>query len=126
MLVEFLSNFQVEKLNGTWAMVVPLVVKLNKVKTVVVPTGFETDFASVPRLPLAYLLAGDTAHRSAVLHDYLYATQVGKKYADKIFLAAMKAEGISSWRRYLMYGAVKFFGSAAYTSHGNKSKEIKE
>lgn len=44
--------------------VVPLVIT--------VPTGFVTDFSSVPRIPLAYLLVGGKARRAAVIHDWLY------------------------------------------------------
>ncbi|UZR30607.1 DUF1353 domain-containing protein [Methylococcus mesophilus] len=35
-----------------------------------IPEEFVTDFASVPRLPLAYLLARGRAIRPAVIHDY--------------------------------------------------------
>jgi len=31
---------------------------------IIVPEGYITDFASVPRLPFAYWLTGDTAHAS--------------------------------------------------------------
>ena len=40
--------------------------------TITVPTGFLTDFASVPRMPFVFLLFGDVAHEAAVIHDYLY------------------------------------------------------
>ena len=40
--------------------------------TITVPTGFFTDFASVPRMPFVFLLFGDVAHEAAVIHDYLY------------------------------------------------------
>lgn len=82
----------------------------------IVPPGFITDFASVERLPLMFLLAGDTAHMSAVLHDYLcrhyvVPRQMTWKEAAKIFKQAMKAEGTPAWRRWLMYTAVKLVGS---------------
>src|SRR6185436_10791157 len=38
-----------------------------------IPVGFETDLASVPRVPIAWLLAGGVANGPAVVHDYLYA-----------------------------------------------------
>lgn len=77
----------------------------------IVPDGFETDFASVPRLPLAYWLTGDTAHMSAVLHDYLCRNRLlpwGE--AAEVFLDAMRAEGVTPWRRRLMYWAVRYLG----------------
>jgi len=78
---------------------------------IIVSQGFETDFSSVPRLPLLYWLAGDTAHASAVIHDYLCRVHVpqGKctwRQAADIFAEAMKFEGVPSWRRWLMRHAV--------------------
>lgn len=77
-----------------------------------VPAGFRTDCASVPRVPFAYWLAGDTAHASAVLHDYLYRHHpCTKRQADDVFAEAMRAEGVRWWRAQLMYHAVRLFGS---------------
>ena len=33
-------------------------------------TGFQTDLASVPRVPIAYYFWGARCHREAVVHDY--------------------------------------------------------
>lgn len=86
-------------------------------QAIIVPKGFETDFSSVPRLPLAYLLAGEQAHEAAVVHDYLYGSKtVSKKLADDVFLEAMKESGVSWWRRKLMWAAVAAFGGAAYAA----------
>ena len=79
------------------------------------PEGFTTDFSSVPRLPLMYLLAGDSAHAPSVIHDYLYRMWPyrdagSRKLADAVFLEAMKVVGESAWRRWLMWGAVRIGG----------------
>jgi uncharacterized protein DUF1353 len=80
-----------------------------------VPAGFKTDFASVPRLPIAYLVAGDVCHRAPLLHDFLYRQgQIPRAWCDRIFLEAMVAEGVSWWRRRAMYAAVRAAGGAAY------------
>jgi len=73
----FLSTLQVARLpDGQWRLLAPLRYQSAVLGTLIeVPTGFLTDFASVPRLPLAYLLAGDTAHEAAVIHDFLYQRQ---------------------------------------------------
>ena len=42
-------------------------------KAYTIERGFTHDFASVPRAPIAYLLAGNTAHLAALVHDYLYS-----------------------------------------------------
>ena len=74
---------------------------------VIVPIGFRTDFASVPRLPVAWLYAGGCAPKSAVVHDYLVRTaEVPREQADEVFLEAMGAEGIEENRRQIMYRAV--------------------
>lgn len=82
-----------------------------------IKAGFETDFASVPRLPLAWLLAGDTAHKAAVVHDFLVAVRLpaGKiawSRAADVFDEALRAERVPGWRRVLMVAAVRLAGLA--------------
>lgn len=89
-----------------WKLTAPLVYLSGRIGEVEVPTGFITDFASVPRLPLAYMLTGDTAHASAVVHDYLVDIAPWD-LAAKVFKEAMAAEGVPWWRRWPMYWAVR-------------------
>jgi hypothetical protein len=81
-----------------------------------VDAGYLTDFASVPRLPLAYLLAGNTAHGPAIVHDFLYQTHlsVGRAQADAVFAEAMNAIGVPAWRRGLMWAAVRTAGGPSW------------
>jgi hypothetical protein len=84
---------------------------------IVVPAGYITDFASVPRLPLAYWLTGDTAHASAVVHDYLCTIhyencKISWKRAAQVFLEAMKHERVPAWRRTMMYWGVRLAGGS--------------
>lgn len=98
-----------------WQLTQELVYYSNLLDCIKVPAGFVTDFASVPRLPLAFLVAGDTAHSAAVVHDYLYTTKpCTKAEADKVFLEAMLASGVAYWRSYLMYEMVALFGWKAW------------
>jgi len=84
-------------------------------QTIVVPAMFVTDFSSVPRLPLAYLLAGDCAHKAAVVHDYLYRTGgLPRSLADLVFLEAAFVSGVPWWRRFLLYLGVRVGGSWHY------------
>lgn len=99
-----------------WRLAAPLVYWSALIGRVVVPAGFDTDFASVPRLPLAFLFFGDRAHTAAVIHDYLCrvdypACRISWKLAADVFLEAMKAEGVPMWQRWPMYSAVRFAGS---------------
>jgi hypothetical protein len=79
---------------------------------IIVPPGYVTDFASVPRLPFAYWLTGDTAHASAVVHDYLCSVEyqrckISWARAAAVFREAMKHEKVPAWRRTMMYWAVR-------------------
>jgi len=90
------------------------------------PGFFETDFASVPRVPFIYESWGNRAHREAVLHDYLYRKDskpvVTYSQANKIFLEAMKSRGVQWWIRWPMYLAVCMAGWTAYHKLCVKSK----
>lgn len=75
-----------------WITLAPLVyVSSVADRRIVVPAEFITDLASVPRLPLAYMLAGDRAPGPAVVHDYLYQLPSwgDRALADAIFFEAM-------------------------------------
>jgi hypothetical protein len=79
---------------------------------------FETDLASVPRLPIVYAAWGDRVHREAVIHDYLYRIdsrpQATLQQANSVFLEAMESRGVSWHIRYPMYWAVCAVGRFFY------------
>jgi len=109
----FLSALQVARLpDGQWRLLAPLRYQSAVLGALIeVPTGFLTDLASVPRLPLAYLLAGDTAHEAAVVHDHLYQVQrCTRAQADAVLYEAMAVTGEPAWRRWLMWSAVRTGG----------------
>jgi len=115
----FMTNPKVVKIReassagrAQWALAEPLVYVARDGRTFFVPAGFETDFASVPRIPLAYWLTGDTAHLSAALHDFLCRVLhrhglMSWAEAALHFRDAMRAEGVPRWRAWLMYWAVR-------------------
>jgi len=88
--------------------------------TVVVPSGAVTDLDSVPRVPFLYAALKGRSVRAATIHDYLYKSQKGKKYADDTFLAAMKDEGLPRRRRYPIYWGVRFFGKSSYDQYAEE------
>lgn len=99
---------------GLWRLLVPFAYLSDVLKTiVVVPYNFETDFASVPRLPIAYWLTGNTSHEAAVLHDWLYRKEctmkVTRKQADAVLYEASILSGVPKWRAYLMWSAVRMY-----------------
>ena len=113
----FHTTLQVEQLDDErWRLTAMLAFASAKYdRMVIVPKGFETDFASIPRIPLAYWLFAGVGQAAAVVHDALYGEgQVPRKVADDIFLEAMEACGVSAWRRWPMYWAVRTFGASRY------------
>lgn len=106
----------IDELQNQWRLQAPLVYESDVAgRTFCAPEGFITNFASVPRVPVAYWLAGDTARSAAVIHDYLYSTGcVSREMADEVLLEAMAVTGIPFWRRWPMYWAVRAFGGQHY------------
>ena len=114
MKVEFLSPLRVECVNERcWVISEDFSFSVDG-EPDAVPAGTRTDFASVPRLPLAYLIAGGVSYKAPVIHDYLYTKLEDRKRADQVFMAALKEEGVPRWKRTLMYAAVRAFGRAEF------------
>ena len=82
---------------------------------IVVPAGFETDFASIPRALWVIEPPLGEAGKAAVLHDFLYETgERDRVAADRIFLEAMAVLEVPWWKRSLMFRAVRMFGRGGY------------
>lgn len=87
----------------------------------VVEKGFLTDLDSVPRVPFVYEIFQGVCRKEAVLHDWLYVIQAGRKWSDDVLLAAMKQNPeISSWKAYAIYWAVRVGGAGIYQRHSEK------
>lgn len=117
---KFLTELQCQLVNGDnrWEVLSTLRYQSQIYNGLIeVQAGFVTDFASVPRVPIAYTLFGNRAHRESVVHDYLYQTHLtSKSDADKIFLEAMKARGKGFFVRWSMYMGVVLGGYSSYKS----------
>lgn len=106
---------------GIWRVVQPFIYQSDVLgKTITVEPGFLTDFASVPRVPVLYLLFGDTSHRAAVLHDWLYHHHevCDEATANLVLLEAAKVARIPAWRRLGIYLGVKIGGSSSWEEDG--------
>lgn len=100
---------------GLWELTAPLAyTSVLTGKTYVVPVGFQTDFASVPRVPIAFLLCGDSASPAAALHDWLYATheEPDRAVADALLREAALACGVPAWRSWLLHAGVRLGGAS--------------
>ena len=113
MNVEFLTNPKLEPIeDGDWRLIEPMVARIDD-RTVIIPAGFKTDLATVPRFPGMFLLFGGKARRAAILHDWLYFSKEPRSYADKVFYEAMKHEE-PAWRRAIMWLGVRAGGWVLY------------
>jgi len=91
---------------------------------VTVPEGFQTDLASVPRLPVVYLLTGATGNEAAVIHDFLYTSQpCTRKQADDTFHEALLASGVPGWRAWMMWCGVRAGGASHWTKRPARRQE---
>jgi hypothetical protein len=83
-----------------------------------VPSGFLSDFASIPGFARVFFNPSNYAE-AALTHDWLYATgkkgdKAGRKKADDVFRAALTELGKSSTEINLLYRAVRLGGSNGY------------
>lgn len=82
----------------------------------VVPAGFVTDCASVPRVFWVLFPPWGRYSRAAVLHDYLYRTpnKAQRKEADRLFRYVMKQSGVKMSVRNIFYVGVRGGGRSSY------------
>lgn len=79
--------------------------------TIESPDDFLSDFASVPRLPLAYLMFGGKGKRPATIHDLLYHSRaVPRELADQVLREAMIACGYGRATAWTFYQACRVGG----------------
>ncbi len=91
-----------------------------------VPAGFETDFASIPRIFRIIIPKLGRWNKAAVIHDYIYQNRIigmtsynilftfNRKQADIVFRDAMRDLGVAKWKRYVMYWGVRVGGWMAW------------
>ena len=124
----FLTRFTSDDGPGPdlWTVRVPLVWLDATYGQLVVPAGFITDLASIPRLfrNLPMLDPNGLSRRPAVVHDWLYGSNEGrahgKQFADSFLRSALLAEGASPAVAQTFYLAVHLFGGSSWDGDGVK------
>jgi hypothetical protein len=87
-------------------------------QSVVVPMGFVTDLASIPRVFWQALRPEGRYAYAAVVHDYLYWTQKRlREEADQIFKIAMEDSKVKPAIIGTVYQGVRRFGQAAWDNN---------
>jgi hypothetical protein len=90
----------------------------------VVEKGFDTDYASVPRIFWAIYPPDGAYTDAAVVHDWAYWYQtMTREEADNVFLEAMAALGIPWLRRHILHKAVRAGGWLAWKTNARKIAE---
>ena len=94
---------------------------------IVVPVGFQTDFASVPR-PFWTLVPRWGKHgKAAIVHDYCYWEQsYTRKRSDEIFREAMGVLKVASWTTFVMYWAVRLLAGGAWRGNQKRREQGKD
>ena len=91
----------------------------------VIPEGFESDGASVPRIlwPVVFPADDLQAMYGAIVHDFLYRTHPkgwDKAQADETFQFLMEKGGVPKRRARLAYIGVKLFGGPSWRAGGKQ------
>lgn len=88
-----------------------------------IPAGFLTDLSSVPRAGRWAVSRVGPHLEASIVHDWLYVawqfegrepTARMRRFADDVFLAAMKEANVGRFKRYLIYAAVRLGGWIAF------------
>lgn len=82
-------------------------------KTFTVPSGYVTDFATVPRIAVWLIPRFGSYTIAAIFHDWLLthelpAGRVTAREADALFLAVLRALDVPPYRRALMWTGVRY------------------
>ena len=115
----FETNLDVRLVNikngKSWKLLADLVYNDKVHGLIGIPEGFETDFASVPRIPVVFELVGGYGHAAACVHDYLYHHgDLSRKEVDAILFRALRDTNNGKIRSVLMYAGVRAFGWMFY------------
>lgn len=88
-----------------------------------IPVGFVTDYASVP-FGVSLIIKKRGRHgTAAVIHDYLYFTQITTRYrADLIMLEIMQSHKVSKWKRESIYLGLHIGAGPAWEQHKKRIK----
>lgn len=97
---------------------------------IIVPPGFVTDLASVPRVVWSFYPPDGPWAKAAVIHDFLYATKgtgewhtqrgitradpYSRKEADDILREAMADRNVGQWEQGVIWASVRLGGAGGW------------
>ena len=109
---QFLSELDVRAVPQGYRLLAPMTYYSAVLDHLItVPTGFVTNFSSVPA-PVRIFISGHGNDRwAATVHDYLYSEKkFTRKQADDVFLEALECKGANVIKRRFMYRGVRTGG----------------
>ena len=87
--------------------------------TVVIPAGYRTDFASVPRWLWSFIPPHGKMANASVVHDYAYDNRIceaehgpdaARLLADITFLWHCRLDGVPTWQAIVFFLTLRAFG----------------
>lgn len=97
---------------------------------IIVPAGFVTDLASVPRMVWSFYPPDGPWAKAAIIHDFLYwtkgtgewhgrvgitrAEQYSRKDADDILKEAMADRKVGKWEQFVIWASVRLGGAGGW------------
>ena len=124
----FVTTLKTEQTDRrTYLVLADLVLADDDQRTIIVPAGFVTDFASIQGLHNAFLfvlfaLVSGYGNYAAAVHDWLYTCgQLSRKEADAVLYRALRAEGVARWRAWLFWAGVRIGGAKHFTKTPTRS-----
>jgi len=86
-----------------------------------VPTGFVTDFASIPGWLLWLFNPSGKHQRAALWHDMAYRLQYCTRFeADALMRSIMTVDNVSRFKKMAIYLAVRTFGWIAWRKNARR------
>lgn len=107
-----------------WKLALPLIWTIGDTDVdLVVPANFVHDSTSTPRLFWGIVPRSGQYTRAAIIHDYLYWSQVcTRQQADNLMMVAMKESGVDWGTRTAIYAAVDTAGGRAWDENAEEKK----
>ena len=93
-------------------------------KTITVPSGFDTDFSSLPTF-LQWIVHWSKVDVAGVVHDRLYAEGADRKWADQIWreLALSGEHHASRVQAGICWLGLRVFGAIAWNRHAERREQ---
>ncbi len=111
--------------NKFWVTVEDMVYVVGQTQDrIVVPKGFVTDFASIPKILWSTGLSPHGQYsRAAVIHDFLCWSQAcTRAQADRLLVIAMKESKVSTFDDVVVYAGVSIGGEAPWLANQAESR----